>query len=73
MTLRQNADGEWIMPRGLCSSDMAHEIYDAVNWQEPMIPPDSPPPALTVARNYVKVTGNRGKRTCRAIRRPISG
>lgn len=73
MTLRLNEDGEWMMPRGLSQQDMAHEITEALGWQEGHPPPERVPADLTIAREYVKVTGKRGILPCRVSRLPTSG
>lgn len=53
--LRENEDGEWMMPRGLSTHDMAMEIAEATFlFQESREFPNEPH-GLTRLRNYVKV------------------
>lgn len=72
MTLRRNEDGEWVMTRGISVPDMAHEIIEAIGWQDYDLPPTTPTRDLTIARQYVKVTAPKGTAPCRPIRHPTS-
>ena len=53
--LRENEDGEWMMPRGLSIHDMAMEIAEATFLFQDTREFPSEPHGLTDVHKYVKV------------------